>query len=151
MAKYSEAGKDYIYNVHRLLKKFATARSLVPQPVLRKAEQQTECGIIYYGSTAPALDETIALLRAQGLHFDTMRLRAFPFPESVGDFIAQHRTVFLVEQNRDAQMKALIVNELAIAPDRLVSVLHYDGTPITARFITERITTHLQAAKAAAQ
>jgi 2-oxoglutarate ferredoxin oxidoreductase subunit alpha len=145
MAKYSEAGKDYLYNVRRLLKKFDTAKALAPQPVLRQAEQKTDCGIIYFGSTAPALDETIALLRARGLHFDTLRLRAFPFADSVAAFIEGHKTVFLVEQNRDAQMKSLLVNELAIAPQRLISVLHYDGTPITARFITERITAHMKA------
>jgi 2-oxoglutarate ferredoxin oxidoreductase subunit alpha len=73
-----------------------------------------------------------------------MRLRAFPFPESVDQFIAGHDKVFVVEQNRDAQMHSLLVNELSIDPARLVKVLHYDGTPITARFITESISQHLR-------
>jgi 2-oxoglutarate ferredoxin oxidoreductase subunit alpha len=76
-----------------------------------------------------------------------MRLRAFPFPASVADFIARHERVFVVEQNRDAQMRTLLVNELEIDPARLVKVLHYDGTPITARFITDAITTHAHALK----
>ena len=76
-----------------------------------------------------------------------MRLRAFPFPDSVADFVARHERVFVVEQNRDAQMRSLLVNELDIAPRKLVKVLHYDGTPITARFITQAFTAHVQALK----
>ena len=72
---------------------------------------------------------------ATGVHLDALRLRAFPFPKSVAEFIAAHDQVFVVEQNRDAQMHLLLVNELDIDPARLVRVLHYDGTPITARFI----------------
>ncbi|MCC2635512.1 MAG: pyruvate flavodoxin/ferredoxin oxidoreductase-like, partial [Ramlibacter sp.] len=87
----------------------------------------------------------LEVLAAQGIHLDAMRLRAFPFPASVADFIARHERVFVVEQNRDAQMRSLLVNELDIAPQQLVKVLHYDGTPITARFITQAITAHAQA------
>jgi 2-oxoglutarate ferredoxin oxidoreductase subunit alpha len=68
-----------------------------------------------------------------------MRLRAFPFADAVADFIAAHDRVFVVEQNRDAQMKGLLVNECGIDPARLISVLHYDGTPLTARFIVREI------------
>jgi 2-oxoglutarate/2-oxoacid ferredoxin oxidoreductase subunit alpha len=74
-----------------------------------------------------------------------MRLRAYPFPEAVERFIAEHDKVFVVEQNRDAQMHCLLVDELAINPAQLVKVLHYDGTPITARFITDAIVKYLQA------
>ncbi|MDN3919162.1 2-oxoacid:acceptor oxidoreductase subunit alpha [Roseateles violae] len=139
-ARYSEAGKDYTYNVERLLKKFATAATLVPQPVLRKAAAKTVLGVIYFGSTAPAMDEALAALAEAGIHLDGLRLRAFPFPDSVRDFVAAHEQVFVVEQNRDAQMRALLINELEIAPSRLTKILHFDGTPITARFITQAIT-----------
>ena len=138
-ARYSERGADYIYNMERLLKKFDTAKALVPQPVLHHAEQPTRHGAIYFGSTSPAMAEARALLDEQGLHLDTLRLRAFPFPSAVVEFIAAHERVFVVEQNRDAQMKTLLVNELGIDPAKLVSVLHYDGTPITARFIVAAI------------
>ncbi len=138
-ATYSEAGPDYIYNVQRLLRKFETAKGLVPQPVMRKARQKTKFGVIYYGSTSPAMNEAIEALEAQGMHVDTMRLRAFPFPDCVSDFIAEHEQCFLVEQNRDAQLRGLVVNELNIDPARVMPILHYDGTPITARFITAEI------------
>jgi len=139
-ARYSEAGPDYVYNVQRLLKKFATAATLVPAPIERPAAQPTRQGVLYFGSTAPAMDEALALLATQGLALDAMRLRAFPFADSVARFIAAHDRVFVVEQNRDAQMRTLLVTELQIDPARLPAVLHYDGTPITARFIAAAIT-----------
>jgi len=148
-ARYSERGPDYIYNMERLLLKFKTAAGLVPQPVLRKAAQQTRLGVIYFGSTSPAMNEALDVLTQAGIDLDALRLRAFPFPESVRQFIAEHDKVFLVEQNRDAQMHSLLVNELAIAPAQLVKVLHYDGTPITARFITDTIVKNLNPATAA--
>ena len=86
------------------------------------------------------------MLEAQGVHLDAMRLRAFPFPKSVDEFIRVHERVFVVEQNRDAQMHSLLVNELGVDPHKLVKVLHYDGTPITARFITDAIASREEAA-----
>jgi len=138
-ARYSEAGPDYIENVQRLLRKFETARTLVPQPVVRQASQKTRFGAIYFGSTSPAMAEASDVFEADGVMVDTMRVRAFPFPESVERFIAEHDIVFVVEQNRDAQMRSMLVNELEIDPARLVPILHYDGTPITARFIVRTI------------
>ena len=138
-ARYSERGPDYIYNMERLLKKFKTAADLVPQPLLRSAPGKTPLGVIYFGSTAPAMREALDVLDAQGLYLDGLRLQAFPFPDSVRSFLAEHDKVFVVEQNRDGQMHTLLVNELDINPARLVRVLHYDGTPITARFITNAI------------
>ena len=144
-AQYSERGPDYIYNMERLLKKFATAATLVPQPLLRPAAQATRYGVIYFGSTSPAMREALDVLEADGVHVDALRLRAFPFPAAVAEFIAAHEQVFVVEQNRDAQMRQLLINELDVAPKQLVRVLHYDGTPITARFIAGAIHKHLQA------
>jgi len=137
-ARYSEKGADYIYNMDRLQRKFQTAAELVPQPVLRQAAQPTHVGVLYFGSTSPAMGEALDVLADEDVHIDAMRLRAFPFPQSVPDFIAAHDKVFVVEQNRDAQMHSMLVNELDIAPSRLVRVLHYDGTPINARFIARR-------------
>lgn len=143
-ARYSEAGPDYVYNVERLLRKFETAKSLVPQPIEAKAAKPTKYGVLFYGSTSPAMAEAVETLRAQGLHVDTLRIRAFPFPDSVDRFIAAHETVFVIEQNRDAQLRTLLVNEQELNPARLEPVLHFDGTPITARFIVEAITTHIR-------
>ena len=144
-ARYSERGPDYIYNMERLLRKFATAADLVPQPVLRAAARPTPIGVLHFGSTSPAMNEALDQLGAEGIDLDALRLRAFPFPASVKDFIGAHSAVFVVEQNRDAQMHSLLVNELSIDPARLVKVLHYDGTPITARFIARFIRTTLAA------
>jgi len=138
-AKYSEAGTDYVDNMQRLLRKFETAKGLLPQPVARPALQPTRLGVVYYGSTSPAMEEALDTLEQQGLHFDALRIRAFPFHEQVADFIAEHDQLFVVEQNRDAQMRMLIVNECGVDPARLTPVLQYDGTPITARFIIKEM------------
>jgi 2-oxoglutarate ferredoxin oxidoreductase subunit alpha len=145
-ARYSERGPDYVYNMERLLRKFQTAASLVPAPIVRQAPGGSLVGVIYYGSTSPAMDEAFVQLDAAGIRMDGMRLRAFPFPDSVEAFIRSHETVFVVEQNRDAQMHSLLVNELSIDPNHLVKILHYDGTPITARFISAAINERLRAA-----
>ncbi len=142
-ARYSERGPDYVYNVQRLLKKFATAATLVPPPVPRPAAKRTRLGVIFFGSTSCAMHEALDTLAAQGIHVNALRLRAFPFAASVSEFIAAHETVFVVEQNRDAQLRSMLVNELEINPAKLQRVLHYDGTPITARFITQAITDHV--------
>ena len=138
-AKYSEEGDVYQDNMQRLLRKFETAKSYVPGPVIRQAKEKTRYGAIYFGSTAPAMNEALAALEDEGLHLDTMRVRAFPFPEAVTEFINAHDQVFLVEQNRDAQMRMLLVNECGIDPARFISILHHDGTPITARYIIKAI------------
>jgi len=144
-ARYSEAGRDYMYNVERLLQKFATAAKIVPQPVLKAAHRKTRLGAIYFGSTSPAMDEALEGLTQADIHLDALRLRAFPFPQSVRDFIEEHDQVFVVEQNRDAQMRTLLINELEIDPAKLIRVLHYDGTPITARYISGAITKYVHA------
>ncbi|MDE2611883.1 MAG: 2-oxoacid:acceptor oxidoreductase subunit alpha [Burkholderiales bacterium] len=144
-ARYSEAGPDYVYNVERLLKKFQTAATLVPAPQVRAAARKTRLGVVYFGSTSAAMDEALEALAEDGIHLDAMRLRAFPFPPSVAEFVESHDHVFVVEQNRDAQMRTLLVNELEFDPLRLVPILHFDGTPITARFITQAITKQVHA------
>ena len=144
-AMYSERGPDYIYNMERLLRKFKTAANLVPQPIVRKAPEATRFGVIYFGSTSPAMREALDVMEAQGIHLDAMRLCAYPFPDSVQTFIAKHDQVFVVEQNRDGQMHSLLVNELDFDPAKLPRVLHYDGTPITARFIAGAITKRMEA------
>jgi 2-oxoglutarate ferredoxin oxidoreductase subunit alpha len=138
-ARYSEAGTDYVENVQRLLHKFETAKALVPQPQVRRAPHKTRFGAIYFGSTSPAMEEASDVLDRDEVNVDTMRVRAFPFPDAVKHFIDDHDCVFVVEQNRDAQLRSMLVTELGVAPAKLEPVLHYDGTPITARFIVREI------------
>jgi 2-oxoglutarate ferredoxin oxidoreductase subunit alpha len=138
-ARYTEQGDPYVDNMERLLRKFDAARALLPRPQLRAARQPTRTGVIHYGSTAAAMDEALDLLADEGLHVDAMRIRAFPFGPEVGEFIGAHEQVFVVEQNRDAQMRTLLMTDLGIDSAQLVSILHYDGTPITARFIHREI------------
>lgn len=138
-AKYTEVGAAYIDNMQRLLQKFETAKGIVPRPVLRQAAEPTRTGVIYYGSSSAAMREALAALEAEGIHVDALRIRAFPFHQDVEAFVAAHDQVFVVEQNRDAQLRTLLMNECGIAPQQLIPVLHYDGTPITARFIRAAI------------
>jgi 2-oxoglutarate ferredoxin oxidoreductase subunit alpha len=138
-ARYSEAGPDYVDNMQRLLRKLETAKQLVPQPRLCPARQPTSLGVVYFGSTSPAMQEALDDLERDGIHLDALRVRAFPFQDEVYDFMADHDQVFVVEQNRDAQLRMLLVNEGQVDPSRLISVLHFDGTPITARFIVGEI------------
>jgi 2-oxoglutarate ferredoxin oxidoreductase subunit alpha len=146
-ARYTEEGGPYADNMQRLLRKFETAKNLVPRPVRRNAEKPARCGVIYYGSTSPAMDEALHMIMARGVPLDMLRVRAFPFHQDVSDFIADHDFVFVVEQNRDSQLRTLITTECNVDPLRLVPVLHYDGTPITARFIANAIGDHLDAMK----
>jgi 2-oxoglutarate/2-oxoacid ferredoxin oxidoreductase subunit alpha len=138
-ARYSEEGPVYVANMERLLAKFETAKSLIPPPVAHKAKRRTPHGVIYFGSTTAALHESLETLEAGGVRLDGLRLRGFPFSDEVFDFIAAHETVFVVEQNRDGQLRTLIMNEGGVDPAKLVAILNYDGSPITARFITEEI------------
>lgn len=138
-ARYSEEGAVYVDNMQRLLRKFETAKGLIPAPVARPAKRKTTDGVIYFGSSTPSMHEALDALEGQGRHLDALRVRGFPFCDEVYDFVAAHRRVFVVEQNRDAQLRTLLVNEGEIDPGKLVPVLHYDGTPITARFIAGEI------------
>ncbi len=146
-ARYTEEGAPYADNMQRLIRKFETAKDLVPRPLQANAGKPTKYGVIYYGSTSPAMDEAIHLIETRGHALNRLRVRAFPFHSSVTSFVADHDFVFVVEQNRDAQLRSLIVNECGIDPIRLVPILHYDGTPITARFIAHAIGDHLEALK----
>jgi 2-oxoglutarate ferredoxin oxidoreductase subunit alpha len=138
-AGYSEAGADYVYNMQRLQKKFETAKTLVPKPVLTPSKVPARFGCIYYGSTSPSMHEALGALAEQNIFINALRIRAFPFQDEIFDFVQSHTKVFVIEQNRDAQLKHLLVNDAGINPASLISVLHYDGTPITARFIQKEI------------
>jgi 2-oxoglutarate ferredoxin oxidoreductase subunit alpha len=138
-AQYSEAGPDYVYNMERLLKKHEHAKTLVPKAVLTPAKEPARFGVIFYGSTSPSMHEALEALAARGIFINALRVRAFPFQDEINDFVRSHTKVFVVEQNRDAQLKTLLVNDAHVNPASLIPVLHYDGTPITARFIADEI------------
>jgi 2-oxoglutarate ferredoxin oxidoreductase subunit alpha len=149
-ARYTEEGAAYIDNMQRLLRKFETAKRLVPEPIRQDAQTQTRLGAIYFGSTSAAMREALGALGEQGIDLDTMRVRAFPFADEIVDFILSHDQVLVVEQNRDAQLRTLLINEAVIDPARLIPILHYDGTPITARFIVDSVARHMRAITGAA-
>lgn len=138
-ARYTEEGPVYVENMERLLKKFETAKSLVPGPLKFEAPKKTKYGVIYFGSTTCAMDEAILTLNDKNILLDRLRIRAYPFNDTVIDFIRNHDRVYVVEQNRDAQLKTLLLDTGKVDPQKLVSVLHYDGNPVTARFIVNDI------------
>lgn len=136
-ARYTEDPNTYIANMDRLLLKWETARALMPAAEVYS--KGSNIGCIYYGSTAVPMQEAHDLLAKAGVRMDTMRVRAFPFGGEVEDFIADHETIILIEQNRDAQMRTLLVNELNIDPREIQSVLYYGGVSITASFINDAV------------
>ena len=144
-ARYTEHPDAYTANMDRLLVKWETARSLVPAPEIHDARRRA-C-IIYYGTTAAPVPEALDRLREDGVELDTLRIRGFPFCEQVRAFIDSHEIVFLAEQNRDAQMKTLLVNDLGIDPARIQSVLYYGGFSISADTIHEQVGDYYRANK----
>ena len=142
-AVYSEDSPTYVRIMDRLLKKFETAKSLVPKPHLYQKENKNKSGLLFFGTTTQSAEEAMDLFKEQGIEFDAIQIKAFPFNETVAEFIEAHETVFVIEQNRDAQMRTLLVNELEVDPKKLKKVLNFDGTPITADFIMNQILTQL--------
>ncbi len=138
-AGYTEDGTVNVRVMERLLRKFDTARSLVPAPVYGQDTLGATLGLIHFGSTGAAIPEALEMLTNRRIHVDSMRLRSFPFPTEVADFIRAHEKVFVVEQNRDGQMRSLLINECDIDPARLVPILIFDGFPVTATRVTELI------------
>lgn len=136
-AVYTEDGKVYEKGMHRLLKKWDTAKTLVPKANI--IEHGSDVGVIYFGTSSCAAREADDLLNEQGHKLDEMRIKAFPFGPEVVDFVNSHTTIFVIEQNRDAQMKSLIVNELQIDPNKIIEILNIDGMPITAQLIVDKI------------
>jgi 2-oxoglutarate ferredoxin oxidoreductase subunit alpha len=137
-SQYSERPDDYVNNLDRLAKKFEYARTQVPKPELVQ-DEGNEIGIIAYGTSHHAVAETLDQLQAEyGVKADYLRLRAFPFTSEMHEFIARHKRVYVIDQNRDAQMMALIKLDVAVPEiSKLRSVRHYNGLPIDARSITD--------------
>jgi 2-oxoglutarate ferredoxin oxidoreductase subunit alpha len=127
----------------RLIRKWNTAKNMVPKPQLYQDENTSNLGILFFGTSEYAAEEAMDLLKEAGVMVDAIRLRAFPFNQTVDAFLTEHNTVFVIEQNRDAQMRSLLMIELQANPAKLVSVLNYDGMPITADHILKQIQSHL--------
>lgn len=142
-AVYTESSDAYKRNMDRLIKKWETAKEYVNAPELYQQKNQSKIGLIFFGTSQFSSEEAMDILRSQNIPTDAMRLKAFPFNRTVEDFINSHDQIFVIEQNRDAQMRSLLMIELGINADKLYSVLNYDGMPITADQITRQITSHL--------
>lgn len=142
-AVYTEDGLAYQRNVDRLLKKWQTAKEMVPAPEFYQEQNSSPLCVLFFGTSTYAAAEAIELLKQEGISLDAMRVKAFPFGKDFADFIASHEKVFVIEQNRDAQFKSLMMIELGVNPEKLVSVLNYDGTPITADNILQQIKANL--------
>lgn len=141
-AVYSEDGDVYVDNMNRLLRKFNTAKSYLPKPKIQQAKNQThksDVGLIYYGTSDASGNEALDILATEGVFIDGLRINAFPFDSLIEDFIEAHETLFVIDQNRDGQMRTLLINELEVHPKKLKSILSYDGMPITAEYICDSI------------
>jgi 2-oxoglutarate ferredoxin oxidoreductase subunit alpha len=140
---YTEDGADYQIVLDRLLKKWATARRLVPRAVI-DATAGASVALVSIGSCDGAIREAIEVLKGHGVALDYLRVRAFPFSEDVEKFLAAHELLFVVEQNRDAQLRQLLTLETAVDKAKLRSLLHYSGLPISSEFIVEGVLAELQ-------
>ena len=138
-AQYREDGESYIRNVDRLSKKWETSKSLVPQPEIIKMNPKIKQAMLFFGTTAYAAEEAEDILEKEGILMNAMRLKSVPFNEDVDQFIKNHDQVFMIEQNKDGQMRSVLINELNVHPDKLISILNYDGAPITADAICTQI------------
>ncbi|MDQ4121589.1 MAG: 2-oxoacid:acceptor oxidoreductase subunit alpha [Acidobacteriota bacterium] len=142
-AVYTEDGTAYQRNMDRLAKKWNTAKEMVPAPEFYQEKNSSPLGVLFFGTSAYAAEEAIELLKEEGISLDAMRVKAFPFGKEFAEFTASHEKIFVIEQNRDAQFKSLMMIELGVNPKKLISVLNYDGTPITADNIFQQIKANL--------
>ena len=142
-AAYSEDSPTYVRIMDRLLKKLETAKKMIPKPEVQLGEKKSDVAMLYFGTSMHAAEEALDILKNDGAPMDAIRIKSFPFCNEVKEFIENYDRVFVVEQNRDAQMRSLLINELEIDPKKLIKVLNYDGTPITADFILKNVHQHL--------
>ncbi|MGD9805674.1 MAG: 2-oxoacid:acceptor oxidoreductase subunit alpha [Hyphomicrobiaceae bacterium] len=149
-ARYTEDGRIHARIVDRIRRKFDTAATLVPKPEIDIRDPGGKTGLIYFGATRPAVLEGLDYLEREGIKINALRLKAFPFTEEVLDFCAAHDRILVVEQNRDAQMRQLLMAEAEVPMEKLIPALNYDGTPMTAEFIRQVVRGHLKPAKAEA-
>lgn len=140
---YTEYSPIYKAGMERLLVKWETARTMVPKPHIKIRDPHAPVGVIFFGTSTHAAYEAISRLSKGGLKINSMRVRAFPFQDEVIDFIDQHEKIFVIEQNRDAQLRTMLMTENGVSPKKMQSILYFEGMPITADFITENIQAQL--------
>ena len=138
-AVYTERGEEYEKNMLRLMRKWETIKEYVPGPEIVQARKKTDVGVLYFGTSEESSREAMDYLQGDGIFLDAMRVRSFPFNKEVEDYIDEHEMVFVIEQNRDSQLRTLLMAEFEFGPDKLKSVLCFDGTPISARNIRKQI------------
>ena len=138
-AAYTESSGEYRKGMERLLKKWDTAKTLVPSSIVYPSKMKSDTGIIFFGTSTYSAEEAMDKLAEKGVHVDALRLRGFPFDTAFEDFVKSHKQIFVIEQNRDAQLKSLMMIELGTESSKLHSVLNFDGMPITADFILGEI------------
>ncbi len=143
-AVYTENSEAYQRNMDRLVKKWVTAREYVPSSQLYQKQHSSEYGILFFGTSQYAAEEAMDMLKEAKISVDGLRIKSFPFDQIAINFLHDHKHIFVVEQNRDAQMKSLIMIELGISSEKLISVLNYDGLPVTATNIVHQITHSLE-------
>lgn len=142
-AVYTEDSAAYQRNMDRLIRKWNTAKDMVPAPQLYQKKNKSKYGLIFFGTSTYSAEEAMDILKEEDVVLDALRLKSFPFNKTVEEFINSHDKVFVIEQNRDAQMKSLLMIELQANPEKLISVLNYDGMPITADNILKQVTLNL--------
>ena len=150
-ARYTEDGVIHARVLDRIRRKFDTAQNFIPKPEVTIRDKSGKVGLIHFGSTTPAVREALDLLEREGVKVNSLRLKAFPFTRDVASFCAMHERVFVVEQNRDAQMRSLLMTEADVPGAKLIAALNYDGMPLTAAFVRGAVLKRLQPAKAAAE
>jgi len=142
-AVYTEKGEEYESNMLRLMRKWETIKEYVPGPEFLPCGKDSDTGVLYFGTSEESSREALDYLAEEGIYMDAMRVRSFPFNDEVKDYIERHERVFVIEQNRDAQLRTLLMAEFEFGPDKLKSVLCFDGTPISARNIRKQIKQHI--------
>lgn len=135
---YTESNEVYQANMQRLERKFQTARNLIPPPVIEKS-REAKVGLIYFGSSSECISEVKEVLKQNSVDVSTLRLRALPLHKEVSQFIKDHSHVFVIEQNRDAQLMSILRMDLPEFSMKLHSVLQYDGLPLTAEEVSRQI------------
>jgi 2-oxoglutarate ferredoxin oxidoreductase subunit alpha len=144
-AAYTESSDEYRKGMERLLKKWVTAKTLVPSSIVYPSKNKSDTGVIFFGTSTYSAEEAMDKLAEKNIHVDALRLRGFPFDKVFEEFVSSHKKIFVIEQNRDAQLKSLMMIELGTEASKLHSVLNFDGMPITADFIFNQIASSFKA------
>jgi len=144
-AAYTESSDEYRKGMERLLKKWVTAKTLVPSSIVYPSKNKSDTGVIFFGTSTYSAEEAMDKLAEKNIHVDALRLRGFPFDKVFEEFVSSHKQIFVIEQNRDAQLKSLMMIELGTEASKLHSVLNFDGMPITADLIFNQIASSFKA------